>query len=161
MSDLDVSGDIICGEYPDDSGNLRCGIRIYGEHTGSWVFASDCHCKEHAVNVDVIRVDRLAGCLIKDIDTRHTHADLPVLVIGYALAVTQHLCSQLDGLYDFHIACAAADVVADCVAYLILCWLRILIQKPLCAHYHARGAESALDRTCLAECSGEDVLLFL
>ena len=68
---------------------------------------------------------------------------------------------QLDGGNDLHIAGAAAIVVAQRVANLLLRRVGILIQQGLCAHDHARNTKSALHSTGLAVGIGIELLFIV
>ena len=61
----------------------------------------------------------------------YTHLD-------HALAAA--FCRQPYGVENFGIACAAAIIVAQGVADLIVRWIQILIEQRLCAKHHARNA---------------------
>ena len=151
MSDLDASGNVRRSEDAHDTADVLGGIGIDSQDLRPGVLASDRAGEKHAVEVDVVRIDRFSRGLVLNVHARDALADEPVPVVGQPEVLVQHPAGQLDRLDDLHIARAAADVVSDGVPYLGFRRIGIHIQEALRAQDHARGAEAALDGSRLAE----------
>ena len=129
-----------------------------GQHPGPGVGGAHGAGMDHAGQVQVVGIFPIAQHLFPHIQPVYPGAHLPFLRGLGDPAFPQNLGGQLHRVHDFHIAGAAADVIAQGVGDLLPGRAGVLVQQGLGAHDHARDAETALHGPCLAKGIGVRVL---
>ena len=156
----DVADDVLarhirCGQHADNAGQRGRLGRVDGQHAGARIFAAHGGAVAHFFGVVIVGVFAGAEDLLLDVQTLDTGADLPVRRGGQGdLLFAQDLPGQTDGLDDLDIAGAAAVVVADGPADLLLRRVRRAVEQGLGAQHHTGDAEAALHGASLAEGEG-------
>ena len=160
MPDLDRSGDVLGGQYAHDAGCRLCRRRIDRQHAGARIRAAHRRAVQHAVQIQIVRVFRVAERFSRRIDAvevlSHDALEHPMRDV---LTAAEHPRRQKDRFFDLLIAGAAADVHADRVLDLRRRRIGIAVNEPLCRHHHAGRAEAALHGARLGERIGVDCAL--
>ena len=151
--------DVLRRKDADNAGQGTGLLRVDGQHPGPGISAADGAGIDHAVQVDVIRIDAGALHLLLHVHPGDPGAHGPVARSLRQLPGAEDLRRQQNGVDDLHITRAAADVGTDGEGRLLPGGGGIDVQQPLGGHHHARGAETALDRPRLTEGVGVDGLL--
>ena len=160
VADLVFAGDVLSGEHRGHAGQRLGGGGVDGQHPGAGVLAAQRAAVQHPVRVVVVGIEPGAQHLFLHVHPMHAGAKLPVVGALFGNdAGAQDFSRQLDGGHDFHIAGAAAVVVAQRVADLRLGGVGVFVQQGLAAQHHAGDAEAALHRAGLAVGEGVDLLL--
>ena len=159
MADFVFAGDVFCRQNGDDAGQLFGSRCVDGQHPGAGVFAAHGGAVAHAVYIEIVGELAVAQDFFLYVQPVDAGAQLPVGGRGQRnLALPQDLAGQTDGGDDLHIAGAAAVVIADGKADLLIRGIRALVQQGLAAQNHARDAEAALYGTGFTESKGERCL---
>ena len=145
MSHLDLSRDILSRINADHAGQRLRLLLVDRKDPGAGVFAAHSAAVDHAVDIHVVGVLAVALHLFRNVDTRHTLADLAALLRGVGkLPRAEDLRRQQNAVNDLDVAGAAADVVADGKRRLLARRLGIGVEQRLGGDDHARDAEAAL-----------------
>ncbi len=101
---------------------------------------------EHPVKIQVVGIDAGAVDLFGGIDAFGPPVKLQGMPLPRdSLLLTEEFRGHQDGLFDFLIARAAAEIAADGLFHVLGCRIRVQIQKAFRRDDHARGAETALN----------------
>ena len=79
MAHLVLAGDIVGGEHPHHAGQGPGLLRVDGQHPGTGIGTADSAGIDHAVQVDIVRIDTGTGDLFLYVHSRHPLAQGPVL----------------------------------------------------------------------------------
>ncbi len=148
MSNLVISGNVLGSVNSLNSVRRKGRCCINCKNLCTRVLGAHCYCMKHSVNVNIVRVDGLSADFILNINSLNTLANLPQLVICNFCLFALHSCGKFYSFDNLYVACAAADVVSDCMSYLLFIRGEGFVQKALCTHNHSGNTETALD------CSG-------
>ena len=160
VAHLVLPGDILGGDHRHHPGQGFRFLRVNGQHPGPGVLAANGGTVGHVGQIPVVRVFSVAQHLFLHIQPMDAAAQLPVGLGGLGDdAFPLELRRQLDGLDDLHIARAAAVVVSDGIADLLLRGVLHLVKEGLGAQHHPRYAEAALDGTRLPVGIGVELFL--
>ena len=161
MTDLVFPGNIRRRDDADDAGQRRGLRRVDGEDARARILAAHGGAVAHVGQIPVVGVFAVAEDLFLDIDTVDAGAKLPVVLRRLRNdAFTAAFGRKAHSVDNLDVAGAAAVIVAQRIADLVVRRVGILIEQRLGAHHHARDAEAALDGSGLAVGVGVE-LLFL
>ena len=101
---------------------------------------------EHPVKIQVVGIDAGAVDLFGGIDAFGPPVKLQGMPLPRdSLLLTEEFRGHQDGLFDFLIARAAAEIAADGLFHVLGCRIRVQIQKAFRRDDHAGDAETALN----------------
>ena len=162
MTDLVFPGNIRRRDDADDAGQRRGLRRVDGEDARARILAAHGGAVAHVGDVPVVGIFARAEDLFLDIDAVDARAELPVILRRRGDdALAPAFGGQTHGGEDLYIARAAAVVVAQGIADLIVGRIGVFIEQRLGAKHHARDAEAALHCPGLAVGVGIELLFFL
>ena len=162
MADLVFPGNIRRRDDADDAGQRRGLRRVDGEDARARILAAHGGAVAHIGQIPVVGVFAVAEDLFLDVDAVDARAELPVILRRRGDdALAPAFGGQPHGGEDLHIARAAAVVVAQGIADLIVGRIGVFIEQRLGAKHHARDAEAALHGSGLAVGVGIELLFFL
>ena len=160
MADLVFPGDVLGGQHRHHARQLQRRGGVDARYTGAGVLAAHGGAVAHSLHIEVVGIFAVAEHLFLHVHAVDTAAEAPVRRRGQRnFSLAEDLARQPDGVDDLDIAGAAAVVIADGKADLLVRRIRDLIQQALGAQHHARNTEAALHRAGLAE--GEGIGRFL
>ena len=162
MADLVFAGDICRRNDAHDAGQ-RLGLRrIDGKNTGTRILAADGGAVAHIGQVPVVWILAVAQHLFLHVDAVDARAELPVVFRRFGdHALAAAFRCQTHSAHDLHIARAAAVIVAQGIADLIVCRVQVPVEQRLCAQHHTRNTEAALHGSGLAVGVGVEPLFFI
>ena len=161
MPHLYASGNVLCCKNPDHSGQRFCLFCVNKFYQSSWIGGTKSASVDHALLIDIVRILAIAQNLFTDIHPGHTLSQLPGILPLFGKSFSFIFCGKENTVYDFFVACTAADIVADRMSRLSAGRIRILVNKPLGADHHAGNTESALHCACFSERPVINLFFFL
>ena len=139
MTDLVFPGNIRRRDDADDAGQRRGLRRVDGEDARARILAAHGGAVAHVGQIPVVGVFAVAEDLFLDIDAVDARAELPVILRRRGDdALAPAFGGQTHGGEDLYIARAAAVVVAQGIADLIVGRIGVFIEQRLGAKHHAR-----------------------
>ena len=145
VSDLVLAGDVRGGEHRHHARQLQRKRSVNSRDTGAGVPAAHGGAVAHVFHIEIIGIFAVAEYLFLHVDTLDATAELPVRGGGQGdFPLAEDLSGQTDGVDDLDIARAAAVIVADGKADLLVRGFRDLVQQALGAQHHTGNAEAAL-----------------
>ena len=147
MTNFLCARNILRRKHGDDAFHCFCGGSIDGEHLCARIRTAHARAKQHAGQMDIVRVLSRSERFIDDFDSTNAIANRSgKFGFRHFGVFTKEFCAEQDRVFDLFISGTAANVVFDGFFHIRMCWLRILINESLRADDHARRAKAALNR---------------
>ena len=132
VAHLHLTRDIVGGIHAHHTRQGLGLLLMDGQHTGPGIFTAHGAAVNHTVQVNIIRIFTCAQDLLSGIDARHSLAHpCAILFQGKFSAIAEKLRRQQNGINNFFIARAAADIVPDGKCHLLPGRGRVHIQQRL------------------------------
>ncbi len=155
MANLFRAGNVFRRKHGDHAGHGLCRARVDGEHLCARICAAHRGAKQHAGQVEVVRIQRAAERLINDLDAFDAVANRTGQLRLRNLGVlAKEFYREQHGVLNLLITGATADVVFDRFLHVRVGRIWILVEQALRADDHAGRAESALHRARDGKCIG-------